>query len=78
MVLFPQTDNYIAGKYLAQVTQEVFADLEASKYQLAEYRYACAPICTLCSQCPIERGEATVSPTACHTCVCLRRGLVGF
>ena len=33
-----QTDNYIAGKYLAEITSEVFADLEATKYQLAEYR----------------------------------------
>lgn len=36
--IFLKTDNYIAGKYLAEVTKEVISDLEASKYQLAEYR----------------------------------------
>lgn len=36
--IFLKTDNLIGGKYLAEVTQEVFEDLEASKYQLAEYR----------------------------------------
>ena len=38
-----QTDNYVAGQYLAEVTSEVFADLEASKYQFAEYRSALLP-----------------------------------
>lgn len=36
--IFLKTDNYINGKYLAEITKEVFDDLEASKYQMAEYR----------------------------------------
>ncbi|ORZ37155.1 hypothetical protein BCR44DRAFT_1492992 [Catenaria anguillulae PL171] len=36
--IFIKTDNLIDGRYLAEVTQEVIADLEASKYQHAEYR----------------------------------------
>lgn len=31
-------DNLIHGRYLAELTKEVFDDLEASKYQHAEYR----------------------------------------
>jgi len=33
-----KTDNFIGGKYLAEITREVISDLEASKYQMAEYR----------------------------------------
>lgn len=36
--IFLKTDNLIKGKYLAELTKEVFSDLEASKYQMAEYR----------------------------------------
>lgn len=36
--IFLKTDNYIGGRYLAEITREVFADLEAAKYTLAEYR----------------------------------------
>ncbi|KAJ1547995.1 AMP deaminase, partial [Cladochytrium tenue] len=36
--IFLKTDNYIQGRYLAELTKEVFSDLEASKYQMAEYR----------------------------------------
>ncbi|RKP38354.1 hypothetical protein BJ085DRAFT_18606, partial [Dimargaris cristalligena] len=36
--IFLKTDNYIKGRYLAELTKEVFNDLEASKYQMAEYR----------------------------------------
>ncbi|KXS16152.1 AMP deaminase [Gonapodya prolifera JEL478] len=36
--IFLKTDNYIKGRYLAELTKEVFDDLEASKYQNAEYR----------------------------------------
>lgn len=36
--IFLKTDNYIQGKYLAEITKEVFDDLEQSKYQMAEYR----------------------------------------
>ena len=36
--IFLKTDNLIGGKYLAEVTQEVLSDLEASKYQLVEWR----------------------------------------
>jgi AMP deaminase len=36
--IFIKTDNLIQGKYLAELTQEVISDLEASKYQMAEYR----------------------------------------
>ena len=36
--IFLKTDNYIKGRYLAELTREVFSDLERSKYQLAEYR----------------------------------------
>lgn len=31
-------DNLLHGRFLAELTQEVFNDLEASKYQHAEYR----------------------------------------
>ncbi|RCH82602.1 AMP deaminase, partial [Rhizopus stolonifer] len=36
--IFMKTDNYIQGKYLAEITREVVSDLESSKYQMAEYR----------------------------------------
>lgn len=36
--IFLKTDNLIAGKYLAEVTKEVISDLQASKYQLVEWR----------------------------------------
>lgn len=36
--IFLKTDNLIVGRYLAELTREVFSDLEASKYQMAEYR----------------------------------------
>lgn len=36
--IFLKTDNYINGRYLAEITREVFDDLEASKYQMTEYR----------------------------------------
>ncbi|KAI9099699.1 hypothetical protein DFS34DRAFT_678264 [Phlyctochytrium arcticum] len=36
--IFMKTDNYVGGRYLAELSKEVFADLEASKYQMAEYR----------------------------------------
>ncbi|GAA5846091.1 hypothetical protein JCM9279_004783 [Rhodotorula babjevae] len=36
--IFLKTDNYIEGRYLAEMTKEVFTDLQASKYQMAEYR----------------------------------------
>ncbi len=59
-----QTDNYIAGKYLAEVTKEVISDLEASKYQLAEYR------CVHVLRCPERaidwlRGDNPVSLVGC-------------
>ncbi|KAJ2365263.1 AMP deaminase [Coemansia sp. RSA 2611] len=36
--IFMKTDNFIGGEYFAQLTREVAADLEQSKYQMAEYR----------------------------------------
>lgn len=36
--IFMKTDNYIRGRYFAEVTKEVIASLEEEKYQLAEYR----------------------------------------
>lgn len=36
--IFLKTDNYVGGKYLAEITKEVMQDLEQSKYQMAEYR----------------------------------------
>lgn len=36
--IFLKTDNFIKGRYLAELTKEVVSDLEASKYQMAEYR----------------------------------------
>lgn len=36
--IFLKTDNLIAGRYLAEVTQQVMSDLDASKYQLVEWR----------------------------------------
>ncbi|KAG9290943.1 hypothetical protein G9A89_011093 [Geosiphon pyriformis] len=36
--IFLKTDNYIKGQYFAELTKEVISDLEASKYQSAEYR----------------------------------------
>ena len=36
--IFLKTDNMIAGTYLAEVTQQVISDLDASKYQLVEWR----------------------------------------
>jgi len=36
--IFLKTDNLIQGRYLAELTKELMSDLEASKYQMAEYR----------------------------------------
>ena len=36
--IFLKTDNHIKGRYLAELTKEVISDMEASKYQMAEYR----------------------------------------
>ncbi|KAI5076446.1 hypothetical protein GOP47_0009040 [Adiantum capillus-veneris] len=36
--IFLKQDNLIQGRYLAEVTKQVFQDLEQSKYQMAEYR----------------------------------------
>ncbi|KAF2724465.1 AMP deaminase [Polychaeton citri CBS 116435] len=36
--IFLKTDNDIRGQYLAEITREVISDLEASKYQMAEWR----------------------------------------
>ncbi|RIB14230.1 hypothetical protein C2G38_2248372 [Gigaspora rosea] len=36
--IFLKTDNYIEGRYFAELTKEVISDLESSKYQMAEYR----------------------------------------
>lgn len=36
--IFLKTDNFIKGKYLAEITKQVFDDLESSKYQMNELR----------------------------------------
>ena len=36
--IFLKTDNYIRGRYLAEITREVTHDLEQNKYQMCEYR----------------------------------------
>ncbi|CAD6272419.1 unnamed protein product [Miscanthus lutarioriparius] len=36
--IFLKQDNLIQGRFLAELTKQVFSDLSASKYQLAEYR----------------------------------------
>jgi len=36
--IFIKTDNAINGRYFAEITQELFDDLQFSKYQKAEYR----------------------------------------
>ncbi|CAM8927278.1 unnamed protein product [Rhodiola kirilowii] len=36
--IFLKQDNLIQGRFLAEVTKQVFSDLAASKYQMAEYR----------------------------------------
>ncbi|KAI1327563.1 AMP deaminase [Xylariaceae sp. FL0255] len=36
--IFLKTDNHIEGRYLAEITKEVIADLESSKYQMVEWR----------------------------------------
>ena len=36
--IFLKTDNYLDGRYLAELSKEVFTDLDASKYQLVEWR----------------------------------------
>ncbi|KAF8895649.1 hypothetical protein BD779DRAFT_1467019 [Infundibulicybe gibba] len=36
--IFLKTDNYIQGRYLAELTREVMTDLEQSKYQNCEWR----------------------------------------
>ncbi|WOL01904.1 putative AMP deaminase isoform X1 [Canna indica] len=36
--IFLKQDNLIQGRFLAELTKEVFSDLSASKYQMAEYR----------------------------------------
>lgn len=36
--MFSAQDNLLHGSFLAELTKEVLSDLEASKYQHAEYR----------------------------------------
>lgn len=36
--IFMKTDNYIQGRYLAELTRETISELESSKYQMVEYR----------------------------------------
>ena len=36
--IFLKTDNFINGRYLAEITKEVMMDLESSKYQMVEWR----------------------------------------
>lgn len=36
--IFLKTDNFINGRYLAEITKQVFEDLESSKYQMTELR----------------------------------------
>src|ERR1700694_5702742 len=36
--IFLKTDNFIKGRYLAEITKEVISDLESSKYQMVEWR----------------------------------------
>jgi AMP deaminase len=36
--IFLKSDNFIKGRYLAEITKEVIADLESSKYQMVEWR----------------------------------------
>lgn len=36
--IFLKTDNFIKGRYLAELTKQVFDDLESSKYQMTELR----------------------------------------
>ena len=36
--IFLKTDNFIQGRYLADITREVIVDLESSKYQMVEWR----------------------------------------
>lgn len=36
--IFLKTDNFIGGRYLAEITREVISDLESSKYQMVEWR----------------------------------------
>lgn len=36
--IFLKTDNFIGGRYLAEITKEIMSDLESSKYQMTEYR----------------------------------------
>ncbi|KAL2352237.1 hypothetical protein BJ546DRAFT_850116 [Cryomyces antarcticus] len=36
--IFLKTDNFIHGRYLAEITKEVISDLESSKHQMVEWR----------------------------------------
>lgn len=36
--IFLKTDNFIKGRYLAEITKEVISDLESSKHQMVEWR----------------------------------------
>ncbi|RKO97339.1 hypothetical protein CXG81DRAFT_16054, partial [Caulochytrium protostelioides] len=36
--IFLKTDNLVKGRYMADLVREVLSDLEASKYQMVEYR----------------------------------------
>ncbi len=36
--IFLKTDNFIIGRYLAEITKEVISDLESSKHQMVEWR----------------------------------------
>lgn len=46
--IFMKTDNFIKGKYLAELTHEVFSELHDTKYQNSEYRIS------IYGRCPLE------------------------
>lgn len=70
--IFLKTDNFIKGRYLAEITHEVFADLEAAKYSLAEYR--CVASCARGAEAAMHAAPvhfcAPVCATDCATAAC--------
>jgi AMP deaminase len=44
--IFLKTDNFVKGRYLAEITKEVITDLESSKYQMVSVVYAVSIVLT--------------------------------
>lgn len=66
--IFLKTNNFIGGRFLAELTREVFADLEVSKYCLSEFRVSIYGKQRACCRASCARRARTRVPNASPIC----------